>query len=178
MDFRRAWVKGGWYFFTVVAHQRQPLLTIPENIARLRVVMAGVKKNRPFAIPAIVILPDHLHCLWQLPEDDDDFATRWRLIKHDFSIGCSGATAKISLLRRRKGERNVWQPRFFEHVIRDEDDWKRHMDYIAYNPVKHGYVSNPADWEFGSFRRLVEKGWYPPGWGATEPETVKGMEFE
>lgn len=178
MDFRRAWVKGGWYFFTVVTYQRQALLTIPENVERLRNAMKSVQTKSPFAMPAIVILPDHLHCLWQLPEGDDDFASRWRQIKHDFTMGCVGANAKVGTSRRSKGESNVWQRRFWEHLIRDEEDWRRHMDYIAWNPVKHGYASNPADWEFGSFRRLVERGWYPPGWGATEPESVKGMEFE
>ena len=178
MDFRRAWIKGGWYFFTVVTHERQPLLTIPENIARLRAVMESVKVKRPFAMPAIVILPDHLHCLWRMPEDDDDFATRWRMIKHDFTCGCVGANADNRASRRGRGERNVWQRRFWEHAIRDEEDWHRHLDYIAYNPVKHGYVNRPEDWAFGSFRRLVETGWYAPGWGAMEPDSVKGLDVE
>jgi putative transposase len=114
---------------------------------------------------AVVVLPDHLHCLWRLPERDSDFSTRWRLIKHFFSSG-------------QKQNTPIWQRRFWEHTIRDEEDWGRHVDYIHYNPVKHDLVSSPSEWEFSSFSRAVERGWYSAGWGAVEPVSIRGMHFE
>lgn len=125
----------------------------------------------PFAMDAVVILPDHLHCIWQLPPDDADFSTRWRLIKRHFALG-------IDAPMTARGEKKVWQRRFWEHFLRDEEDWRRHMDYIHYNPVKHGYVSSPVDWVSGSFQRAVKEGLYPVDWGGQEPPSVTGMELE
>ena len=176
MEFRRCYQPGGWYFFTVVTHARKPILTCPENITRLRQVLRHIKDKRPFVIDAIVILPDHIHTVWRLPQGDADFSTRWRMIKRDFSIAMQGNN--VSRPHRVKGEKGVWQRRFREHAIRDEADWRRHVDYIHYNPVKHGYVDNPAAWPYSSFNLAVRKGWYPQDWGRQEPATTRGMRLE
>ncbi|TLD40639.1 MAG: hypothetical protein JETT_3102 [Candidatus Jettenia ecosi] len=120
---------------------------------------------------AVVILPDHIHCIWRLPLDDDDFSTRWRLIKRYFSIGIDAPLTK-------RAEKKVWQRRFWEHLLRNEEDWRTHMDYIHYNPVKHGYVQNPGDWPYGSFQRAVTEGLYPANWGTKEPSSINGMNLE
>jgi len=118
-----------------------------------------------------VVLPDHLHRIWQMPDQDADFSRRWRLIKRYFSIGMD---AEVS----RRREKQIWQRRFWEHLVRDEEDWRQHMDYIHYNPVKHGYVKTPYDWPHSSFRRAVKHGLYPPDWGASQPAAIAGMDFE
>jgi putative transposase len=116
----------------------------------------GIKQNHPFIIDAIVILPDHLHTLWQLPENDADYPMRWRLIKSAFSRALP-QTEGISTSRRKKAERGIWQRRYWEHLIRDEIDFKRHVDYIHYNPVKHGYTQSPVDWPYSSIHRYIQK---------------------
>ncbi len=167
-EYRRLYVPGGTYFFTVVTANRQPLLADPHNVQLLRQAFGYVRERRPFETLAAVILPDHLHCLWRLPEGDADYSTRWQMIKTAFSrkMPASG------------GEKTIWQPRFWEHLIRDEEDLRRHLDYIHFNPVKHGLVSDPNAWRPSSFRRFVEKSWYPPGWGTFEPENLSKMELE
>lgn len=126
---------------------------------------------RPFSIDAIVVLPDHLHCIWQLPEGDDDFPERWRQIKRFVSIGLK------SQLNERN-EKALWQRRYWEHLIRDQEDWRRHIDYIHYNPVKHGYTQRAADWPYSSFKLALKRGWYESAWGETEPAFIAGMEIE
>jgi putative transposase len=169
--YRRVRIPGGVYFFTVVTHQRAPIFTDPENVAHLREAFRKVMVARPFEMEAVVILPDHLHCLWRLPEGDDDFSGRWREIKKVASRGVNPTT-------NTRGERPVWQRRFWEHAIRDEADWRSHMDYIHYNPVKHGLVTRPTDWPWSSFSRAVARGWYEPAWGESEPDNIVGMQLE
>jgi putative transposase len=176
MEFRRFYKPGGWYFFTVVTHARKPILARPENITRLRQVFRHIKAKRPFVIEAIVVLPDHLHTVWRLPEGDADFSTRWRMIKRDFSIAMPGKTG--SHPRQVRGEKNVWQRRFWEHAIRNETDWHRHIDYIHYNPVKHGYVTSPSAWPYSSFNRALHRGWYSQDWGQQAPEMIRNMSLE
>ena len=161
-NYRRIYQPGARYFFTVVTHLRQPLLI--EHIERLRAAFRLALTRYPYAIEGIVILPDHLHTLWRLPDGDSDFSTRWMVIKRKFSAGLPASAANPSMLARR--EKGVWQRRFWEHCIQDEEDWRRHLDYIHYNPVKHGYVGQPWDWPHGSFRRMVAKGWYERDWAA------------
>jgi len=170
-EYRRWFVPGGCYFFTVVTHQRTTLFSEDSNINYLRGAIRSVMKTRPFEIDAIVILPDHLHCIWRLPEGDANFSSRWRDIKNLVS-------RRIDAPRNRRREKVVWQRRFWEHAIRDEQDWRHHMDYVHYNPVKHGYVRAPADWPHGSFAASVKKGWYPPDWGRSEPEEIRGWSME
>jgi len=170
-DYRRAYIPGGCFFFTVVTHHRQPLFAEGRNIDRLRDGFRRAMAKHPFRIDAIVILPDHLHSVWRLPEGDADFSLRWRLVKHYLAAGVPAAT-------NRRGEKLVWQRRFWEHAIRDEEDWRNHIDYIHYNPVKHGHARRPGDWAWSSFARAERRGWYPPGWGALSPVNLRGMELE
>lgn len=170
-DYRRCYIPGGCYFFTVVTYQRRPLFRDPANIALLREAMRRVKASHPFEVQAMVVLPDHLHSLWRLPEGDADFSTRWREIKNQVSKG-------IDTPINHRREKQVWQRRFWEHAIRDLNDWRRHVDYIHFNPVKHGLVSAAADWPHSSFARRVAEGWYPPQWGREEPAELRGWSLE
>jgi putative transposase len=138
-------------------------------------VFKAARRRRPFTIEAIVILPDHLHCIWTLPSGDADFSSRWHDIKARFAAQISRGE-RLSARRLRKGERGIWQRRFWEHVIRDECDYERHVDYIHYNPVKHGQVTRVADWPYSSFHRYVERGIYNPEWAADD--NVRGLEME
>ncbi|MFZ2447891.1 MAG: transposase [Syntrophobacteraceae bacterium] len=168
MQCRRACINGGTLFFTVVTHGRQHIFSTPVNVDLLRKSFRQVMAAHPFEIDAIVILPDHLHCIWTLPKEDADFSTRWRLIKRFFSKSCSTecGTEKTAS-RLKKGERGIWQRRFWEHVIRDETDFARHVEYIHYNPVKHGIVNAPKDWAYSSFHRYVRKGIYDVNWASS-----------
>jgi putative transposase len=170
-DYRRCYLPGGCYFFTVVTYRRRPLFGRPERVELLREAMRDVKRRRPFEIQAMVVLPDHLHAVWQLPEGDADFSRRWRDIKHDVS-------ARIDTPVNRRGEKEVWQRRFWEHAIRNEEDWRRHLDYVHYNPVKHGLVRAAGDWPYSSFRRAVAEGRYPPEWGGIEPGDLRDWVLE
>lgn len=170
-EYRRLYRQQGWYFFTVITYNREKILDQPDYLKRLRHAFSHVMKKLPFTPDAIVVLPDHIHCIWRLPSDDDDFSTRWRLIKRYFSIGMNTSLTK-------RAEKKVWQRRFWEHLLRNEKDWRTHMDYIHYNPVKHGYVQSPRDWPYGSFQRAVRQGLYPADWGDNEPLSIKGMDLE
>ena len=174
--YRRYRLKGGCYFFTVaLAERRGSLLT--DNIQGLRTAFREVKQAHPFEIEAIVILPDHLHCIWTLPEGDDDFSTRWRQIKAAFSRQLP-KTERCSKSRCNKGERGIWQRRFWEHAIRDEVDYQRHADYIHYNPIKHGYVIRAVDWPYSSFHRLVKLGVYSNDWADERLREMKSVGME
>ena len=161
-DYRRNFRAGACFFFTVnLADRRLRLLT--EHVEELRTAFRETRQRHPFTIDAMVVLPDHLHAIWTLPEGDADFATRWRLIKSTFSRGF-GAGERISNSRAAKGERGIWQRRYWEHTIRDEYDFDRHIDYIHINPVKHGLVTRVSDWPHSSFHRMVKLGIYPEDW--------------
>ncbi len=165
------------YFFTVVAYRRARILAAPPHVELLRGSFRYVMEAHPFSIDAIVVLPDHLHCIWTLPAGDSDFSMRWRLVKSAFSRAFGHQTeAPPDAGRLRTKERTVWQRRFWEHVIRDETDFERHVDYIHYNPVKHGLVASPKDWPYSSFHRYVRRGVLAEDWGSRSdielPETV------
>ena len=165
MRYRRARAKGGTFFFTVVTYKREKILTKTENLQLLRESFKNVMKNHPFKIEAFVLLPDHLHCIWTLPENDSDFSTRWRLIKSNFSRRCTNKIShKVSASRKRKKEQAVWQRRFWEHQIRNNPDFIRHVEYIHYNPVKHGYVRSPKDWPYSSFKKYAREHKYKITW--------------
>ena len=161
-DYRRNRVPGGSYFFTVNLRDRRSDLLIA-HIESLRRVVQEARRDIPFHIDAWVVLPDHLHCLWTLPEGDADFPSRWRVIKARFSRSLPRSAVPIPS-GLRPGERGIWQRRYWEHTIRDERDYAAHMDYIHFNPVKHGFVQHPGDWEFSTFRRCVAEGMYPADW--------------
>lgn len=167
MRYRRADVAGATYFFTVnLLDRQQSLLT--EHISSLRRCVHNVKQRHPFSIDAMVILPDHLHAVWTLPDGDADFSKRWMLIKSAFSRSLP-KTENLKSGRIKKRERGIWQRRFWEHLIRDETDYERHVDYIHYNPVKHGYVDKAIDWPYSSIHRYMTEGLLMPDWGFIEP---------
>ncbi len=170
MRYRRVVVSGATYFFTLITHDRQTLFSTDANIALWRSAVAKVQRARPFIVEAEVVMPDHLHMIWHLPEDDGDYATRIRLIKtaftKEFPKSNHGATTNDSRLS--KGERAVWQRRYWEHMIRDEHDFHAHLDYIHLNPVKHGLVTQPGDWPHSTFLAWVARGTYEASWGSSE----------
>ena len=160
--YRRNFIAGGSFFFTVnLAERRLQLLT--EHVDELRNAFRKVRQRYPFTIDAMIVLPDHLHAVWTLPEGDADFATRWQLIKSAFSHSLPSGE-RISESRAARGERGIWQRRYWEHTIRDERDFARHVDYIHINPVKHGLVTRVRDWPFSSFHRMTKLGVYPEDW--------------
>jgi putative transposase len=163
MRYRRAKTAGGYYFFTVNLADRNTDMLV-EHIAVLRAAILRVKQAHPFSIVAMVVLPEHLHAVWRLPSGDADYPMRWSLIKSGFSRQMARAE-RIRPSRQTKRERGIWQRRYWEHQIRDEDDLARHVDYIHYNPVKHGWVRQAADWPHSTFHEYVRRGMIPPDWG-------------
>ena len=168
-DYRRAWHPGGTYFFTVNLLQRHGNDLLTQHVDVLREVVRSVRKRHPFRIHGWVVLPDHLHCVIELPPQDADFATRWRLIKTGFSKALP-RTERLSKVRAARGERGIWQRRYWEHLIRDEADFRAHMDYVHINPLKHGLVKRVADWPYSTFHRLVAEGIYPRDWACGDED--------
>lgn len=169
MQYRRAFTLGGSYFFTVVTQRRRPIFAAAAAVEILREAFRAVRKTRPFEINAFVVMPDHLHCIWTLPPDDADFSTRWRLIKTWFTKHYPDTLRPIpDPARKAKQEQALWQHRYWEHLLRDENDYARHIEYIHYNPVKHGYVSAPTDWPYSSIHRHIAAGFVSPDWGRSE----------
>jgi putative transposase len=167
-QYRRIFVPGGTIFLTLVTYQRTPFFAEVENIIRLRVAVAKTIAEQPFKIIAAVVLPEHIHFLWTLPTDDSRYSQRVSRLKVLFTRSLRGRRAlpeTVSASRRKHRESDVWQRRFWEHTIRDEQDLQRHLDYIHFNPVKHGLVPCPHLWEFSSFHRWVEQGKYAKNWG-------------
>jgi putative transposase len=175
-NYRRVNIPGGTYFFTQVTYQRQRWLCSEIGRKTLRLAINHVRQAYPFTIDAFVLLPDHLHCIWTLPPEDSDYATRWRLIKSFTTKHCANElalAATTTASRQRRKEKNLWQRRFWEHLIRDENDFIKHCDYIHYNPVKHGLCRVPREWEFSTVHRFVAQGSYPEDWGVNHtPEIV------
>lgn len=162
-DYRRAFVPGGTYFFTVNLLERRGNDLLVRHVSALRDAVRTTRQLHPFVIHAWVVLPEHLHCIIELPPSDHDFPLRWRLIKHHFSTAIPKNEYR-SDVRQYRRERGIWQRRFWEHVIRDEADYNAHMDYVHYNPVKHGWVERVRDWPHSTFHRCVEVGMYPVEW--------------
>ncbi len=171
-NYLRNYVPGGTYFFTVVTYGRLPLFEQEQNRTLLHNAIQIVCLKRPFTIVAMVLLPEHLHCVWTLPEGDADYSLRWRQIKEAFSGSLPKSREETSTLtasRRRRRERAVWQRRFWEHTCQDQDDLNRCIDYIHWNPVKHGLVQRVRDYKWSSFHRYVAQGVYPIDWGEANP---------
>jgi len=159
---------GAAYFFTVVTHERRPFLTSELARAALRTAWRETGARYPFVLEAVCLLPDHLHCIWRMPEDDDDYSTRWRFLKQRFTtlyLQGGGAEGAVSESRKKRQERGVWQRRFWEHRLRDDKDYARHFDYVHFNPVKHELTGRPEDWPWSTFQRYAARGWYEVGWG-------------
>lgn len=163
MRYRRANVMGGTYFFTVNLAERGGHLLV-EHVDMLRAAVRNVKRRRPFYIDAFVVMPDHLHAIWTLPPGDTDFASRWMLIKAGFSRHIAPGERR-NASRIAKGERGIWQRRYWEHLIRDAGDYERHVDYVHYNPVKHGFTMRAADWPYSSIHRYISARLVECDWG-------------
>ena len=163
-QYRRIYTQGATWFFTVnlVKRRNNPLLI--NQIDNLRNAFRYVKERKPYTINAIVVLPDHLHCIWTLPEGDADYSIRWRLLKANFSRAIPEGEY-MSQSRIKRNERGIWQRRFWAHWIVDQEDFNNHFDYIHWNPVKHGYVKRVSDWPHSSFHQQVKNGIYPIDWG-------------
>jgi len=166
MRYRRALIPGASYFFTVNLADRSSRLLV-DRITDVRAVVRDVRRAHPFTIVAWVVLPDHLHAVWTMPDNDADYATRWGLIKAGFSRRIP-KDERIRASRARKGERGIWQRRFWEHLIRDDRDLAQHVDYIHHNPVKHGYVDRAVDWPYSTFHRDLWRGHVTEAWGVRE----------
>ncbi len=163
-NYRRAQFEGGYYFFTVVTHERRAFLTDTCARACLRAAWEETRRRSYFDVIALCLLPDHLHCVWKLPAGDCDFSLRWSRIKTGFTrryLCAGGAECGQSPSRNRKRERGIWQRRFWEDQIGDEKDLQRHVDYVHYNPVKHGLVERVEDWSWSTYHRYVREGVYP-----------------
>ena len=159
--------EGSIFFFTVVTRGRRPLLAADDARAALGDILRRTAAERPWHTEAMVLLPDHLHTLWRMPAEDRDYSRRWAIIKKRFTHWYRSQgrpEAAVPAGQRRHRLRGVWQPRFWEHTIRDARDFRMHLDYIHMNPVKHGLVSRPVEWPWSSFHRYVQLGWYEPDW--------------
>lgn len=161
-NYRRAFVPGGCWFFTVNLLDRQQTLLV-DHIAVLREAIAATRQIYPFKIDAFVVLPDHLHAIWSLPPGDSDFSTRWRLVKNRFARALP-RTERLNAVRAARKERGIWQRRFWEHLIRDETDYARHVEYCYINPLKHQLVARVSDWPYSSFHRDVRAGLFVEDW--------------
>lgn len=177
-NYRRANITGGTYFFTANTFRRLPVLTEPPVRAALREAIRQTRATHPFDIDAWVLLPDHLHCIWTLPEGDADFSIRWAKIKRYVSKECGAkfGAQDLSESRNKRREAGFWQRRFWEHQIRDDADFARHVDYIHWNPVKHGLVGQASDWPYSTFHRHAREGVYASNWGLSDTLSVDAGE--
>ncbi|MDB5802611.1 MAG: transposase [Rhodocyclales bacterium] len=170
-NYRRSNVTGATFFFTVVMHRRQRILTDEAMRHALRDAVQRVRDRYPFSVDAWVLLPDHLHCIWTLPPGDADFGQRWSWIKRLVTRVVAAQYERLdwrNASRITRRESTIWQRRFWEHQIRDDADYAAHMDYAHFNPVKHGLVCSVADWPHSTFHRLVREGVYPADWAGSE----------
>ena len=170
-NYRRNYIPGGTYFFTCVTYRRWPILTSDLGRRCLREAVDKVRQRHPFSIMAIVLLPDHWHTIWTLPRGDAKYPLRWMRIKEEFTetwLRAGGGELSQSESRRRHRQRGVWHRRYWEHTVEDEDDLKRCVDYIHWNPCKHVAVSRVHDWPWSSFHRFVREGEYELDWGADD----------
>jgi putative transposase len=174
-DYRRFYIPGSTWFFTVNLAERRDNRLLLEQIDLLRAAFRHIKHRKPFRMDAVVILPDHLHCIWTLPPGDADYSARWGLLKSHFSRALP-AGERISKSRVKRRERGIWQRRFWAHLLTDQEDFNAHFDYIHWNPVKHGWVRQVADWPHSSFHRFVEAGVYPINWGHSGDFNIQANE--
>ena len=175
-NYRRSRI-GSTYFFTVVTYRRRPILCLDASRVALRQAIADTRRSHPFAIVAWVLLPDHLHCIWELPEGGSGYSVRWAMIKKGFTQRVKGllGAEKTTASRRKHREGDVWQQRFWEHTVRDEQDFASYCDYIHCNPAKHGLVAAPRDWPYSTFHRFVAEGVYAGDWGVTKIRCPEGV---
>lgn len=178
-NYRRANFPGGYYFFTVVTYNRRKLFIDPQARDCLRSAWQTTRGRPSFETIALCLLPDHLHCIWKLPEGDANYSSRWNAIKGIFSKsflakgGCDGCR---NVSRQRTGEAALWQRRFWEHQIRDETDLQRHVDYIHYNPIKHGLVTELKEWPWSTYHRYLREGRFGDMSLVAMKETIETLE--
>ncbi len=175
-NYRRTKINGGTYFFTVVTHRRQHILCNSNVRTELRAGIRETQKTNHFSVNAWVLMPDHLHCIWTLPSNDSDIGIRWAKIKRYVSKKCGSELYHDKFMtesKRKRNESTLWQRRFWEHQIRDDRDYKNHMDYIHYNPVKHNWVKSVNKWPYSTFHRYVKDGVYSKDWGGGEMMDLK-----
>jgi len=181
-NYRRTYVPGGTFFYTLVCKDRQPIFNNAMARKHLRNAIVDELKRAPFDLVAMVLLHDHLHTIWTMPDGDSAYPMRWRKIKESFTrryLGSGGSEATVSEAQRLRNQRGVWQLRYWEHTVRDEADFSRCLDYIHWNPVKHGYVNRPCDYPWSTFRKFVGLGVYDPLWGTGKVfEDVPGAEWD
>ena len=177
-DYRRKYQPGGTYFFTVVTNLRKPIFASPNAVDLFQTEWQKVKSVLPFETIAYCILPDHIHCIWALPEGDHNFSQRWQMIKANFSRSFrnkGSINIQISESKIKKRESGIWERRFWEHLIRDPEDLNRHIDYIHFNPLKHRLVNDLVKWKYSSFSQYLKDGSYDANWGKEEPLRIKGL---
>jgi len=180
-EYRRIRIEGGVYFFTVVTYHRKPIFNEPRARKILHDAWKDVQARFPFETIAVVLLPDHLHCIWKLPTGDANYSVRWKEIKRLFSKEYKqiiGPGEERNTSRQKREEAAIWQRRFWEHTICDEIDLENHVDYIHYNPIKHEYVTKAADWQWTSFHRLVGEGIYDNEWMGGEIGRLEALNYE
>lgn len=174
-NYRRLY-GGNAYFFTVVTYNRLPIFNNENSTQILQASWKIIENRFPFETLALCILPDHIHTIWTLPENDQNYSTRWKGIKYQFTkryLSTIGPGEDRNLSRQKRGEAAIWQRRFWEHTIKDDDDLARHIDYIHFNPVKHGLVTEVDEWQWSSFHRFVEEGYYEPEWRLAKKDGEK-----
>ncbi len=179
-DYRRWYVPGRTFFFTVVAYDRRPILATDTGRAFLRPSIESVRTRHPFTLVATALLPDHWHLVMRLPSGDQRYSLRMRQIKAEFSdrwLAAGLPEAEVTESQRERGERGIWQTRFWEHLVRDEEDLERCVDYIHWNPRKHGLVDRVADWPWSSFHRFVRQGHYDINWGGVSPSEATDSDW-
>lgn len=172
-DYIRPIVPGGTIFFTVITYNRRPIFRSTSARKILRTAMLDVAKRFPYETDAICLLPNHIHCIWTLPENDSDYSIRWKEIKRIFSKTYNAEVQKSTPTNKSRVKREelaIWQRRFWEHIIRNELDYNNHINYIHYNPVKHGLVKQVSEWPWSSFHRYVKDGFYESEWGSNYEE--------
>jgi len=168
--YKRIYLPDRSYFFTVVTANRKTIFAEDKNVQFLKAAFRYVQSRKPFKMDAICVLPDHLHCIWTM-QGDYNYSIRWQMIKTHFSRRYRHQNPESKHIK-------IWQPRYWEHMIRDQDDFHRHIDYIHNNPVKHDWVKSARDWPYSSFTKYLTKGGYDAGWGDCEPVSINGMQCE
>ncbi len=179
--FRRSYTAGGTFFFTVVTYRRQRFLCDDDVRTALRESIRRCREVHPFEIDAWVLLPDHMHCIWTLPEGDADFSTRWNVIKRGVTRRVGARLQRDHLMNESKAahrESTLWQRRFWEHQIRDDDDFRTHIDYLHFNPAKHGLVDRVTDWPHSSFHRYIADGTYAVDWASPLDSLIRVRDME
>ena len=177
-NYHRIHAPGGTYFFTEVTNERLSIFSTESTIITLLNTIEKSQNEYPFEQLAYCILPDHIHCIWKLPAGDDDYSRRWQLIKARFSrefLLRSDLEGKISESRKRKRERGIWQRRFWKHTIRDDNDLAMHINYIHFNPIKHGMVEKLSDWHWSSYNDFLNTGYYDSSSGEIEPKGIGNL---